>query len=48
MNHNRTVAVILAAAGLLLAGCSSSPPVADGRPRRQPRHRNRDDHGQYR
>ncbi|MEV8529550.1 hypothetical protein AB0451_36420 [Streptomyces sp. NPDC052000] len=33
MNHTRTATVItLAAAGLLLAGCSSSQPVADGRP----------------
>ncbi|MFE4857325.1 hypothetical protein [Streptomyces sp. NPDC056670] len=33
MNHRRTTTVIaLAAAGLLLAGCSSSTPKADGRP----------------
>jgi hypothetical protein len=33
MNHTRTATVIaLAAAGLLLAGCSGSTPKADGRP----------------
>ncbi|MFE4874791.1 DUF732 domain-containing protein [Streptomyces sp. NPDC056682] len=33
MNHTRTATVVvLAAAGLLLAGCSSSPPTVDGRP----------------
>ncbi|MGW8330568.1 hypothetical protein ACWGLE_22070 [Streptomyces sp. NPDC055897] len=32
MNHRRTTAVALAAATLLLAGCSSSTPKADGRP----------------
>ncbi|MFI5704871.1 hypothetical protein [Streptomyces sp. SID1034] len=29
MNHTRTTAVVLAAAGLLLAGCSSNDPAPD-------------------
>ncbi|MFE9407752.1 hypothetical protein ACFYN0_02980 [Streptomyces sp. NPDC006704] len=33
MKHTRTVTVVLvAAASLILAGCSSGPPKADGRP----------------
>lgn len=31
MNHHRTATVLLAAAGLPIAGCSSSTPKADGR-----------------